>query len=115
MKGMPMQQEMRTASADAWPAERPHWLMRCVAAFFAAVAALVIAVMVMLTINNWENVPLDRLPWVALAMLLSMLALLWSGITLVRRQSNVAILVLMLSALLGLPFSLFILAIAFSD
>jgi hypothetical protein len=110
-----MQQEIKDASAYSAAAERPHWTLRCVAAFGAALGAAAIALMVMTVVSNWENVPLDRVPWVPLAMLLSMLALLWSGITLVRRQSNIAILLFMLSALLGLPFTLFVLAIAFWD
>jgi hypothetical protein len=44
-----------------------------------------------------------------------MLALLWSGISLARRLSDVAFLVFMLSALLGLPLTLFGLAIMYSD
>jgi hypothetical protein len=112
---MPMQQEIRPASAYAVAAKRPHLALRCVAALFAVVAAIAIVLMVMLTINNWRNVSLDPVPWVPLTMLLSMLALLGSGITLVRRQSNIAIPVFILSALLGLPFTLFILALAFGD
>jgi hypothetical protein len=66
-------------------------------------------------ISNWQHVPLDQVPWLPLAMLLSMLALLSSGVMLIRRLSDVALVVFMTSALLGLPFTLFGLAIAFSD
>jgi hypothetical protein len=112
---MPMQQEIGSASAHAAAADRPHWALRCVAALGAALGASAIALIIMSIVNNWEHVPLDQMPWVPLAMLLSMLALLWSGIALVRRQTSLAILVFVLSALLGLPFTLFVLAIAFSD
>ena len=110
-----MQQELKAASADTPAVARPHWAMRCVAACGAALAALAIALMAVAVVQNWVTVPTDRVLWAPLAMLAFMLALLWSGITLIRRRSEIAILVFLLSALLGLPFTLFGLAIMYSD
>lgn len=109
-----MHQDVNDASARA-AVNRPHRALRCIAAFGAALAALAIALMAMAVLQNWENVPLDQVPWLPLAMLASMLALLSSGVVLIRRLSDVALVVFMTSALLGLPFTLFGLAIAFSD
>jgi 4-hydroxybenzoate polyprenyltransferase len=110
-----MHQEFKAAAADTPAVARPHWALRCAAACGAALAALAIALMAISIIQNWDHVPTDRVPWLPLAMLAFMLALLWSGITLTRRKSEIAILVFLLSALLGLPFTLFGLALAFSD
>jgi hypothetical protein len=110
-----MQQELKAASADAPAMDRPHWTLRCVAACGAALAALAIVLMAMAVVQNWVTVPTDRVLWGPLAMLAFMLALLWSGISLAWRLSDVAFLVFMLSALLGLPFTLFGLAIMYSD
>src|SRR5262245_37986342 len=97
----PMQQETPIETAAAG---RPHWVLRCVAGPFAALAAAAIGLMIVLTVQNWEHTPTGPARWVALAMLISMLALLWSGVTLVRRWSNLAFLAFVTSALFGLPF-----------
>jgi hypothetical protein len=110
-----MQQELKAASADAPAVEPPHRQVRCVAACGAALALLAIALMIVAVVQNWVIVPTDRVLWGPLAMLAFMLALLWSGIALVRRRSEIAILVFLLSALLGLPFTIFGLAIMYSD
>ncbi|MBX9824870.1 MAG: hypothetical protein K2Y27_07720 [Xanthobacteraceae bacterium] len=109
-----MQQDINDASARA-EASRPHRALRSIAACGAALAALAIALMAAAVFQNWEHAPLDQVPWLPLAMLASMLALLSSGVVLMRRLSDVALVVFMTSALLGLPFTLFGLAIAFSD
>ncbi len=87
-----MHQDVSDASARA-AVNRPHRALRCIAAFGAALAALAIALMAMAVLQNWENVPLDQVPWLLLAMLSSMLALLSSGVVLIRRLSDVALVV----------------------
>ena len=110
-----MQQELKAASADATAVDPPPWPLRCAAVCGAALAVLAIAMMVMAVVQNWVIVPTDRVLWGPLAMLAFMLALLWSGISLARRLSDIAYLVFMTSALLGLPFTLFGLALMYSD
>jgi hypothetical protein len=106
---------LQETPTDTAAADRPHSVLRCVAGFFAVLAAAAIGLMVVLTVQNWEHVPADQARWVALAMLTSMLVLLWSGVTLVRRWSNLAFVAFVTSALLGLPFNLIVFAIALSD
>ena len=110
-----MQQEVKTTSTDAPAVERPDRKMRYVAACGAALALLAIALMALAVVQNWVIVPTDRVLWAPLAMLGFMLALLRSSIVLIRRRSEAAILVFLLSALLGLPFTVFGLAIMYSD
>jgi len=107
-----MQQEASTGIAAV---DRPHWVLRSLATCGAALAAAAIGLMIVLTVQNWEHAPAGPARWVALAMLISMLALLWSGVTLVRRWSNLAFVAFVTSALLGLPFNLLVFAIALFD
>jgi uncharacterized membrane protein len=109
-----VQQYINDASARVTTG-RPHRALRTIAACGAALAAVAIALMAAAIVNNWQHVPLDQVPWLPLAMLLSMLALLSSGIVLMRRVSDVALVVFITSALLGLPFTLFGLGLALAD
>src|SRR5262245_15096611 len=110
-----MPPEIEAPPSRAAAAARPHRALRVVAGCGAAIAAVEIMLTLGTVVSNWRNVPLDSVPWLLLAMLGSMLALLWSGIVLMRRPSDIGLVVFMTSALLGLPFTLFGLVIAFSD
>jgi hypothetical protein len=109
-----MQPEIEDASTRAAAAYRPHWALRCVAAFGALLAMLAIALMAKAIVNNWHSAPVEgHVPWLPLTMLASMLALLGSGLALAFRLSNLAIVVFAVSMLIGFPYTLFGLAIAF--
>lgn len=94
--------------------ERPHG-KRCIAAFGALFATCAFALVAYAAIQNWIIVTTDPVPWGLLTMLVFMLALLWSGTVLAFRQSDIADLVFTLSAVFGIPFTLFALALVFSD
>jgi hypothetical protein len=93
---------------------RPHWVLRAFVLFGATFAAGMIAFMAWSLVQNWASVDFS-VPWLPLTMLACALALLWSGVTLLRVWSNAAFVVFMTMMLMAAPWMLIALAFAFSD
>jgi predicted Na+-dependent transporter len=54
-------------------------------------------------------------PWGLYLLWFSLLAMLWSGLSLLRRRTNLAIFVLLLSAVYALPLGMLTILLAFGD
>ena len=103
---------------DGTPAQTkssPHWVLRAFALLGAAFAAFSLAFIAWSAIRNRASIDFSVFPWMPLSMLACMLALLWSGISLFRAESNAAFVVFVTMMLMGVPWMLIGFALAFAD
>jgi hypothetical protein len=98
------------------PAPAPYWKVRCYAALGALFGAAMLVFMVTTMISHWGlRIPLDPFPWPFIPPFVLMLSLLWSGLSLLRADSERAQFVLLLSAMFGVPLALFWAMVMLSD